>query len=97
MAEMTDAPLPAGTPPGAKAGRPRGKQLLILLGAGSVLAFGGCALFLGTLNINESGGGTDLPNIAGAILFGAGALMFVIGLIVAFVVVLQKIVDRQKG
>lgn len=93
---MTDAPTPVGTPPGAKTGRPRGKQLLILLGGGFALAFGGCALFLANLNINENGGGTDVPSMIGGVIFAAGAIMFVIGLIFAFVVVLQKFVDRQK-
>lgn len=92
---MTDPPNPTVTPPGAKPGRPRGKQLLILLGGGFVLAFGGCALFLGNLNFN-GGGNNDVPSMIGGLIFAVGAIMFAIGLILAFVVVLQKILDRQK-
>ncbi len=91
---MTNAPELPATPPGAKTGRPRGKQLLILLGGGFLLAFGGCALFLGTLNIN--GGGNDGPSMIGGLIFAVGCLMFVIGLILGFVVVLQKVLDKQK-
>lgn len=83
-----------GTPPGTPTPKPRGKQLAILLIGGPVLAFGGCALFLSTMNFNSGSAGT------GGILFGlmfvAGVGMFLVGCLIALAVVVQSIYNAYS-
>src|SRR6476620_9024965 len=85
------APASGGTPPGTPTPKPRGKQLAILLIGGPLLAFGGCALFLSTMNFNSGAAG------AGGIVFGrlfcVGLGMFLIGCVSAVAVVVQAILD----
>ena len=82
---------PAGTPPGTPTRKPRGKQLAILLIGGPVLAFGGCALFLSTMNFNSGSAG------AGGILFGllfiVGIGMFLIGCLIVIAMIVQAVYD----
>lgn len=82
-----------GTPPGTPTRKPRGKQLAVLLIGGPVLAFGGCALFLSTMNFNSGSAG------AGGIFFGlmflVGIGMFLIGCLIAVAVVVQAIYDAH--
>jgi hypothetical protein len=85
---------PAGTPPGTPARKPHGKQLLILLLGGGVLAFGGCALFLGTLNFNSSD--TSVLNVVFAICFVVGAVMFAIGCILALVLIVTALFRTES-
>ena len=86
---------PAGSPPGEPVRKPRGKQLLILIGGGAVLAFGGCALFLSKMNFN-SGNAEDALGVLGAIGFVAGGGMFIIGLLMALAIGLGKMFAKPK-
>ena len=82
-----------GTPPGTPTPKPRGKQLAILLIGGPLLAFGGCALFLSTMNFNSGSAG------AGGIFFGlmffVGIGMFLVGCMIALAVVVQLILNAH--
>jgi hypothetical protein len=90
---MADEVTPQATPPGTPTTKPRGKQLVILLIGGPLLAFGGCALFLSTMNFNSGSAG------AGGILFGlmfvVGIGMFLIGCLIAVAVVVQSIYNAH--
>ncbi len=86
----TDSP---GTSlPPKTASRPTGKQLLILLGGGFVLAFGGCLLAIAT-----AGNGNDITPgfVLFAIVFFAGLLMMVAGA-AATVVKLIIVIFRKR-
>ena len=87
------APTPPGSPPGEPVRKPRGRQLLILLGGGAVLAFGGCALFLSTMNFNSGPGGVS---IFFAICFVAGLNMFVVGCLMALAIGLSKMFGKSS-
>ena len=63
---------------------------MLLLG-GPVLAVGGCALFLAYLNINGGSSSRDTLSAAGAIIFIAGCLLFVGGILWA----LARFIDRR--
>ena len=76
---MDDVHAPA-TPSGQSAGKPHGGQLLLLIGGGFILAFGGCLTFLGTASTSES----SIPVVA-ALAFIAGVLMFGIGIVAAVI------------
>lgn len=69
--------------------RSRWVQFLVLLVGGPVLAAGGCALFLNTLNFN--GGDTNAGQVIGAIGFIIGMAMLAIGALWGFVVLMMKI------
>ncbi len=69
--------------------RSRAIQFLVLLVGGPVLAFGGCALFLNTFNVN--GGNANAAQVVGAIGFLAGLVMLAIGVLWGVVVVLMAI------
>jgi hypothetical protein len=69
--------------------RSRAIQFLVLLVGGPLLAFGGCALFLNTFNVN--GGDTNAAQVVGAIGFFAGLVMLAIGVLWGVVVVLMAI------
>jgi hypothetical protein len=58
---------------------------------GPVLAVGGCALFLANLNIEGSHNGSDSLSALGAIVFIAGCLAFVIGILWA----IARWIDRR--
>jgi hypothetical protein len=88
-------PAPAGTPPGAPATKPRGKQLAILLIGGPILAFGGCALFLGSMNFNS--GSTDAIGFLWALLFVVGCGMFLVGCMIGLAVVVQRTFYSKKS
>jgi hypothetical protein len=92
--EVTPPGTPTATPPGTPTRKPRGKQLAILLIGGPVLAFGGCALFLSTVNFNSGAAG------AGGLVFGlmfcVGLGMFAIGCVIAVAVVVQSIYDAHE-
>jgi len=87
-------PVPGGTPPGAPVRKPHGRQLLILLLGGGVLAFGGCALFLGTVNFNT--GNSSVVGVIFAIAFVVGAGMFAIGCILALVLIVTAIFRTDR-
>ena len=70
---MTDTPGAAPQEAPRKASRKR--TILMLVLGGLLLAFGGCALFLGNLNMN---GESELANV-GAVLFIGGVLAFIVG------------------
>lgn len=81
---MTDTPgaAPQGaSPQEAPRKASRTRTILMLFVGGFVLAFGGCALFLGNLNMN--GGSNDLSTV-GAVLFIGGVLAFIIGALWGF-------------
>lgn len=65
-----------------------------MLGGGFLIALGGCAIFLANLNIN--GGGNDTPSAIGAVIFVVGDLMFIVGLIVAIMVGIQRGRERER-
>src|SRR5215471_14327123 len=92
---MADAPAPTPAPgsPPKPAGRPTGKQLLILIGGGFVLMFGGCLLA-----IANAGNGNDItiPFVLFAIVFFGGALMMVGGLAAAFINILLIIFRKPR-
>ncbi len=88
------APTPPGTSPGKRAGRPRGKQLLVLLVGGPLIAVGGCALFLGNLNFNSGNAGG--LGVLGAIGFVVGCGMVLVGFMIAIAMAAQAILNRQK-
>jgi hypothetical protein len=90
----TSPEMPPATPPGTPTRKPRGKQLAILLIGGPVLAFGGCALFLGTVNFNTGAAGAA-GMVFGA-MFVAGLGMFLIGCLIALAVVVQRIYDKNS-
>src|SRR5215471_8000951 len=88
------APVPTGTPPGTPTPKPRGKQLAILLIGGPILAFGGCALFLSSMNFN-SGNAEPIGFLFG-LMFVIGAGMFVVGCMIALAVVIQRVFYSNK-
>ena len=89
------APAPDGTPPGTPTPKPRGKQLAILLIGGPLLAFGGCALFLSSMNFNS--GSTDAIGFLWGLMFVVGCGMFLVGCMIALAVVVQRIFYSNKS
>jgi uncharacterized iron-regulated membrane protein len=67
------------------------RVIVMLLVGGAILAVGGCALFLAYLNINGGSSSRDSISAAGAIIFIAGCLAFLVGIIWAF----ARWVDRR--
>lgn len=57
--------------------------MLVLGGLG--LAVGGCALFLGFLNLNGGSSTRDTISGTGAVMFLGGCLAFILGVLWAFV------------
>jgi hypothetical protein len=68
-----------------------GRIVLMLVLGGPVLAVGGCALFLAYLNLGSGRSSGDALSMAGAIIFIAGCLTFVVGILWA----LARWVDRR--
>jgi hypothetical protein len=68
-------------------------MILMLALGGPALAIGGCALFLANLNIGDGGGhgGSDNLSALGAIIFAAGCLAFLVGIIWA----IARGIDRR--
>ena len=89
------APVPAGTPPGTPTSKPRGKQIAILIIGGAILAFGGCALFLSTMNFNS--GSTDTIGFLWGLMFVVGAGMFLVGCLIALGVIIQRVFYSKKS
>ncbi len=89
------APAPAGTSPGTPTPKPRGKQLAILLIGGPLLAFGGCALFLSSMNFNS--GSADAIGFLWGLMFVVGCGMFLVGCMIALAVVVQRIFYSNKS
>ena len=87
MSETPVVPPPEAAPTKASPVR----IILMLALGGPVLAAGGCALVLANLNIEGHGSGSDSLSAAGAIVFGAGCLAFVIGILWA----LARWIDRR--
>lgn len=69
---------------------------MLVLG-GPVLAVGGCALFLAYLNINGGSSTRDNLSAAGAIIFIAGCLAFVVGILWAFVRWADRRMSKAKS
>ena len=95
MSETTPgpaAPGPAAPQSATKKASPLRMILMLALG-GPVLAIGGCALFLANLNIGDGGGhgGSDNLSALGAIIFAAGCLAFLVGIIWA----IARGIDRR--
>ena len=84
---MGEVPPPQEAPRKASTGR----VLLMLVLGGPVLAAGGCALFLAYLNISGGSSSRDSISAVGAILFVAGCLAFLAGIIWA----LSRWIDRR--
>jgi hypothetical protein len=76
---------PPGTPPGAPPERPKWKQVAIMVFGGLVLAFGGCFLFLATVDGNSG------PSMLGGLIFVIGMLLLLIGGITGLVYVVTAI------
>jgi len=85
MTEPSVAPPPQEAP--RKASRTR--TILMMVIGGPFLAFGGCALFLGTMNFNN--GTPSALGVLGAIGFFAGVLAFLGGILWA----LARLIDRR--
>jgi hypothetical protein len=82
-------PTPIETRPGQSAGRPRRKQLLVLIGGGALLAFGGCAFFaaMGTQS-------SRAISAIGALVFVAGVLMILAGGLWALVIGARRLFKK---
>jgi len=89
------AAAPGGTPPGTPTPKPRGKQLAILLISGPILAVGGCALFLSSMNFNS--GSADAIGFLWGLMFVVGAGMFVVGCLIALAVIIQRVFYSKKS
>lgn len=93
---------PIGTPaPPALQEAPRKasrtRVILMLTLGGVVLAFGGCALFLSNLNFNGGGSSSkDTLSAIGAIVFIAGALSFIVGVLWGIARLIDRRFDRAK-
>jgi uncharacterized iron-regulated membrane protein len=88
MSETTPGEPPQEAP---KKASPIRIILMLALG-GPVLAVGGCALFLANVSFGDGGGrGNDNIAAVGGILFAAGCLAFVVGIIW----VLARWIDRR--
>jgi hypothetical protein len=88
--DMTDTPGPPSPQTAPRKASPVRIILMLALG-GPVLAVGGCALFLANLNIAASSSGNQNLSAAGAIVFIAGCLAFVVGSLWA----LARWIDRR--
>jgi uncharacterized membrane protein YgdD (TMEM256/DUF423 family) len=75
----------------AKASRTR--IIVMLLLGGPALAVGGCALFLGNLNMNRD---TPMANL-GAIIFIGGVLSFIVGVVWALIRFVNRRFDKAKA
>lgn len=89
------APAPTGTPPGTPTPKPRGKQLAILLIGGPILAVGGCALFLNSMNFNS--GSSDAIGFVWGLMFVVGCGMFLIGCVIALGLIIQRVFYSPKS
>ena len=70
--------------------------ILMLVCGGLVLAVGGCALFLANLNVNGGGGrGADM-SAAGAIIFIAGCLALLVGLLWGLVRFVDRLFNKRE-
>jgi hypothetical protein len=87
-------PTPGPTAPQAATKKASPVRIIVMLAlGGAVLAVGGCALFLANLNIGDGGGrgGSDNLSALGALLFAAGCLAFLVGIIWA----IARGIDRR--
>jgi hypothetical protein len=91
VATMSETTIASASPsgPGGAAGRPRWQQLLLLVGAGIVLAFGGCLLAIAN------------SSTPGLLFFGAffvaGILMIVVGVVGTLIVGLAALFKPRVG
>jgi hypothetical protein len=92
-----EATPPAATPPQAPRKTSPVRIILMLALGGPVLAFGGCALFLANLNIEGHGSGSDSLSAVGAIIFIAGCLGFVVGILWAIARWINRRFDKAKA
>jgi hypothetical protein len=83
---MTDE---SPTPPGQAAGKPRGRQLLVLVFGGLALGFGGCFMAIVTWN--------QPPMYLFGAAFVAGSLMFIAGVVGSLVVGIKALVRRSRA
>ena len=96
MMEPTQAAVQT-TPQEAPRKASRTRVILMLTLGGFVLAFGGCALFLANLNINGSGSSPkDTLSAIGALVFIAGVLSFVVGIVWAIARAIDRRFDKAK-
>jgi len=93
MSETPGVPPPQAAP---KKASPVRIILMLALG-GPVLAVGGCALFLANLNLEGSRSGSDSLSAFGAIVFCAGCLAFVVGIIWAVARAIDRRFDKAKA
>jgi predicted Co/Zn/Cd cation transporter (cation efflux family) len=88
-----DTPPPSPPPPRQR--YPTWKQVLVMLLGGLVLAVTACVGFLMSLGGNFERGGNDLTPIA-AVLFGAGVLAFLIGVVMLFIRLLLRASAKRE-
>ena len=94
MSETPGAPPPQAAPKKASSVR----IILMLALGGPVLAIGGCALFLANLNLGSgSAAARDDLSALGAIVFCAGCLAFIIGIVWALVRAIDRRFDKAKA
>ena len=93
---MTDTPgeLPA-TPQHPPRKASSWRVVLMLVIGGPILAVGGCALFLSDFRL-EGGGGNDNLSALGAIIFVAGCVTFLVGVVWALVRWLLRLSDKAQ-
>jgi hypothetical protein len=93
---MTE-PIPAAPPPQEAPRKASRKRIILMLALGGpVLAFGGCMLFLGTMNFNS--GSADGPlSVLGAIGFGAGVIGFIWGVLWGLARWVDRRFDKSAG
>jgi len=94
MSETRGVPPPQAAP---KKASPVRIIVMLALG-GPVLAVGGCALFLSSISFSESGhGGNDAMSGLGAIVFCAGCLAFIVGIVWAIARAIDRRFDAAKA
>src|SRR5690242_17235961 len=96
MTDTTAATPGSATPQAAPTKASRVRIILMLALGGPVLAVGGCALFLANLNFEGSRGGSDSLSAIGGIIFAAGCLAFLAGIVWAIARAIDRRFDKAK-
>jgi hypothetical protein len=95
---MTDTPGAFPTTPPEQPPRKASswRVVLMLVIGGPILAAGGCALFLSDFRLEGGGGGNDNLSALGAIIFIAGCIAFLVGVVWAIARWLLRLSDKAQ-